>query len=126
MPYVVRSLVHDAGLKDSQSRFAFARILATAGANVAALIPALMANLLAQFQPSELVDFMNFIGLLIHKLQASLARLYHILQLIIVRAYLARHVRRAGPAYRSIECTYRRVAFAPAYGNRRPGDPNGY
>jgi len=28
-----------------------------------------MANLLAQFEPSELVDFMNFIGLLIHKLQ---------------------------------------------------------
>jgi exportin-T len=28
-----------------------------------------MVNLLAQFEPSELVDFMNFIGLLIHKLQ---------------------------------------------------------
>jgi exportin-T len=28
-----------------------------------------MANLLTQFEPSELVDFLNFIGLLIHKLQ---------------------------------------------------------
>lgn len=28
-----------------------------------------MSNLLAHFEPSELVDFMNFIGLLIHKLQ---------------------------------------------------------
>lgn len=30
-----------------------------------------MANLLVHFEPSELVDFMNFIGLLIHKLQVS-------------------------------------------------------
>ena len=31
-----------------------------------------MANLLAHFEPPELVDFMNFIGLLIHRLQVSL------------------------------------------------------
>lgn len=31
-----------------------------------------MANLLVHFEPSELVDFMNFIGLLIHKLQVSI------------------------------------------------------
>jgi len=31
-----------------------------------------MANLLTQFEPSELVDFLNFIGLLIHKLQSDL------------------------------------------------------
>lgn len=30
-----------------------------------------MANLLAHFEPSELVDFMHFIGLLMHKLQVS-------------------------------------------------------
>lgn len=29
-----------------------------------------MTNLLTHFEPSELVDFMNFIGLLIHRLQA--------------------------------------------------------
>lgn len=52
-----------------QTRFAFARILATTGPTVTQLIPTLMANLLAHFEPSELVDFINFIGLLIHKLQ---------------------------------------------------------
>lgn len=30
-----------------------------------------MSNLLTQFEPTELIDFMNFIGLLIHKLQVS-------------------------------------------------------
>lgn len=52
-----------------QTRFAFARIIATTGPNVTHFIPPLMVNLLAHFEPSELVDFMNFIGLLIHKLQ---------------------------------------------------------
>jgi len=30
-----------------------------------------MANLLVHFEASELVDFINFIGLLIHKLQVG-------------------------------------------------------
>ncbi|KAG6820945.1 hypothetical protein H0H93_009181 [Arthromyces matolae] len=59
----VHKVVRDA------TRFAFARILATAGPSVTHFIPPLMANLLAHFEPSELVDFMNFISLLIHKLQ---------------------------------------------------------
>ncbi|KAJ7104182.1 armadillo-type protein [Mycena belliarum] len=54
------------------SRFAFARILATTGPSVAHVIPQLMASLLTQFEPSELVDFLNFIGLLIHKLQTDI------------------------------------------------------
>ncbi|KAK7033114.1 Exportin-T [Favolaschia claudopus] len=54
------------------SRFAFARILATTGPNVTHFIPQLMANLLTQFESSELVEFLNFIGLLIHKLQSDL------------------------------------------------------
>ncbi|KAF7971065.1 hypothetical protein HWV62_22119 [Athelia sp. TMB] len=54
------------------TRFAFARIIATTGPNVTHFIPPLMANLLAHFEPSELVDFMNFIGLLIHKLQGDM------------------------------------------------------
>ncbi|KAJ2924870.1 hypothetical protein H1R20_g12240, partial [Candolleomyces eurysporus] len=54
------------------TRFAFARILATAGPSVTTFIPPLMNNLLAHFEPSELVDFMNFIGLLIHKLQKDM------------------------------------------------------
>ncbi|KAF8071976.1 armadillo-type protein [Lyophyllum atratum] len=54
------------------TRFAFARILATAGPSVTHFIPPLMSNLLTHFEPSELVDFMNFIGLLIHKLQKDM------------------------------------------------------
>ncbi|OJT11445.1 Exportin-T [Trametes pubescens] len=54
------------------TRFAFARILATTGSTVAQLIPTLMANLLAHFEPTELIDFMNFIGLSIHKLQEDM------------------------------------------------------
>ncbi|KAF8183925.1 armadillo-type protein [Pholiota molesta] len=54
------------------TRFAFARILATAGPTVTHYIPPLMSNLLAHFEPSELVDFMNFIGLLIHKLSKDM------------------------------------------------------
>ncbi|KAF9444820.1 ARM repeat-containing protein [Macrolepiota fuliginosa MF-IS2] len=54
------------------TRFAFARILATAGPTVASYIPPLMGNLLAHFEPSELVDFMNFIGLLIFRLNKDL------------------------------------------------------
>lgn len=55
------------------TRFAFARILATTGPNVTSLIPPLMSNLLAHFETTELIDFMNFIGLLMHKLQQDLA-----------------------------------------------------
>ncbi|KAL6302369.1 ARM repeat-containing protein [Sparassis latifolia] len=54
------------------TRFAFARILATTGPSVTHLIPSLMANLLAHFEPSELIDFMNFISLLMHKLQQDM------------------------------------------------------
>ncbi|KAG6331220.1 hypothetical protein ID866_7869 [Astraeus odoratus] len=54
------------------ARHAFARIIATTGSHVTDLIPPLMANLLAHFEPSELVDFMSFIGLLIHKLHGDL------------------------------------------------------
>ncbi|KAH7913226.1 armadillo-type protein [Hygrophoropsis aurantiaca] len=54
------------------TRHAFARIIATTGSNVTHLIPSLMANLLAHFEPAEVADFMNFIGLLIHKLQREL------------------------------------------------------
>lgn len=56
----------------SQARFAFARMIATTGPTVTPFIPPLMVNLLAHFEPSELVDFMSFISLLIHKLQVCL------------------------------------------------------
>ncbi|THH18865.1 hypothetical protein EUX98_g8885 [Antrodiella citrinella] len=50
------------------TRFAFTRVLATTGPSITHLIPPLMANLLAHCEPTELNDFMNFIGLLVHKL----------------------------------------------------------
>ena len=54
-----------------QTRFAFARIVAPTGSSITDLIPPLMANLLAHSEPSELADFMNFIGLLVHRLKVS-------------------------------------------------------
>lgn len=54
------------------ARFAFARILATTGPNITHLIPPLMSNLLTHFEPHELVDFLNFIGLLLHKLKRDI------------------------------------------------------
>lgn len=46
-------------------------MLATAGPTVVNFVPPLMGNLLAHFEPSELVDFMTFIGLLIFRLNVS-------------------------------------------------------
>jgi len=54
-----------------QTRFAFARIVAPTGSSITYLIPPLMANLLAHSEPSELADFMNFIGLLVHRLKVG-------------------------------------------------------
>lgn len=54
------------------TRFAFARIFATTGPEVTELIPTLMVNLLAHFEGSELVDFISFVNLLVHKLQQDL------------------------------------------------------
>jgi hypothetical protein len=51
--------------------FAFAHIIVTTGPNITHFIPPLMVNLVAHFEPSNVADFMNFIGLLIHKLQVS-------------------------------------------------------
>lgn len=66
MSFIVDGLL--TGIIYEQTRFAFARILATVGPTVASFIPPLMGNLLAHFEPSELVDFLNFIGLLIFRL----------------------------------------------------------
>ncbi|EKM58374.1 uncharacterized protein PHACADRAFT_117257 [Phanerochaete carnosa HHB-10118-sp] len=54
------------------TRNAFTRILATTGPNITQLVPPLMANLLTHFEPTELIDFMTFIGLLMHRLQRDL------------------------------------------------------
>jgi exportin-T len=51
------------------TRFAFARIIAAAGGDTAQFIPRLMSRLLSQFETSELVEFLAFLGLVVHKLQ---------------------------------------------------------
>jgi len=61
------------------TRFAFARIFATTGPEVTELIPSLMDNLLAHFEGSELVDFINFVNLLVHKLQQDLFNVLDVL-----------------------------------------------
>lgn len=54
------------------ARFAFARMVATTGSAITDFIPAFMTSLLSQFEPTELVDFMNFLGLLMHRLTTQI------------------------------------------------------
>lgn len=56
-----------------KARHAFARIIATAGSTITDFVPPLMNNLLAHFEPSEIADLMNFIGLLVHRFQVSIS-----------------------------------------------------
>ncbi|KAG8924941.1 pre-tRNA nuclear export protein [Tulasnella sp. 418] len=57
-----------------QSRFAFTRIVATSGSFVAQYIPTLILRLLSSpFEPSELVDFLMFLGLVLHRLEVGVA-----------------------------------------------------
>ena len=63
------------------ARFAFVRLVATAGSQVTDFLPTLMSNLLAHFEPTELVDFMNFIVLMMHRLQTEM---YSVLEQLVV------------------------------------------
>ncbi|KAF8526317.1 ARM repeat-containing protein [Hysterangium stoloniferum] len=51
------------------TRSAFSRLLASTGPTMTKYIPALMGSLLVHFDSGELVEFVRFIGHLIHKLQ---------------------------------------------------------
>lgn len=55
------------------ARFAFTRMVATTGAHIIDFIPALMSSLLSHFEPTELVDFVNFLGQLMHKLNTQIS-----------------------------------------------------
>ena len=55
------------------ARFAFARMVATTGAHIIDFIPALMSSLLSHFEQTELVDFVNFLSQLMHKLNAQIS-----------------------------------------------------
>lgn len=69
MRYVKSLLQIECLLTLVQTRNAFTRILATTGPDITHLVPPLMANLLVHFEATELIDFMTFIGLLMHRLQ---------------------------------------------------------
>ncbi|KAJ7066937.1 armadillo-type protein [Mycena amicta] len=72
LPVEIFSEIAQAILVCLEAMNVFKDIREAAGPSVAHFIPQLMANLLTQFEPAELVDFLNFIGLLIHKLQEDL------------------------------------------------------
>jgi hypothetical protein len=64
-----------------------------------------MDNLLAHFEGSELVDFIHFVNLLVHKLQVRFFW-YIIPGLLHARIMTARSVQRIGRAYRPLECPH--------------------
>jgi len=55
------------------TRSAFARLLASTGPTMTKYIPPLMGSLLAHFDSGELVEFIQFISLLVHKLQEQIS-----------------------------------------------------
>ncbi|KAF8309914.1 ARM repeat-containing protein [Clavulina sp. PMI_390] len=67
------------------ARFAFSRIIASSGPVIARFIPPLMAATLPNMKSEELADFINFLGLIVHRLQFEIfdvlnqliAPLYH-------------------------------------------------
>lgn len=75
-----------------------------------------MGNLLAHFEPSELVDFMNFIGLLIFRLNVSeLAQfLRHLIDILLERT-----LRRSRSVNWSAEFAHHIPAFATYLRDRR-------
>ncbi|KIJ50979.1 hypothetical protein M422DRAFT_27087 [Sphaerobolus stellatus SS14] len=54
------------------TRSAFARLLASTGPTMTKYIPLLMASLLTHFDSGELVEFIQFISLLVHRLQEQI------------------------------------------------------
>jgi hypothetical protein len=71
--YQISTFAEADGVVVFKTRFAFARIIAAAGAETAQFIPTLMTQLLSRFETSELVEFLAFLGLIVHKLQVRLA-----------------------------------------------------
>ncbi|WVR08059.1 hypothetical protein IAU60_005105 [Kwoniella sp. DSM 27419] len=51
------------------SRFAFAQFVNAIGTTVAELVPKFVSVVVTEYEPSELVDFMLFLGLLMHRLK---------------------------------------------------------
>lgn len=56
------------------ARFAFARIVATASTRVLEYVALFVKGIVAHFDPSELVEFLGFLGLVLHKLKVRLSK----------------------------------------------------
>lgn len=54
-----------------QARFAFSQFANAIGTPVAELVPRFVSAVVTEFEPSELVDFLLFLQLLMHRLQVS-------------------------------------------------------
>jgi hypothetical protein len=79
-----------------------------------------MVNLLAHFEGSELVDFIHFVNLLVHKLQVCLfLYILFVFRLSRSRVMTARSIQRIGRAYWSFECSRYESHVPTCYGNGR-------
>ena len=57
-------------VRDS-ARFAFSQFVNAIGTTVAELVPQFVQKVVTEFEPAELIDFMTFLGLLIHRLKRN-------------------------------------------------------
>lgn len=57
-----------------QTRYAFARLVNVMGESILEKVPRLISGLLQNSITSELIDFLPFLGQLIHKFKVPLAR----------------------------------------------------
>jgi exportin-T len=55
-----------------KARYAFARLVAVMGENILDKIPLLIGGLLRKSNTWELIDFLPFLGLLIHKFKVDI------------------------------------------------------
>lgn len=55
-------------VRDS-ARFAFSQFVSTIGSTIAELVPRFVSVVVTEFETTELVDFMTFLGLLMHRLK---------------------------------------------------------
>lgn len=58
-------------VRDS-ARFAFSQFVSAIGSTIAELVPRFVSHVVTEFEPTELVDFILFLNLLMHRLKVSL------------------------------------------------------
>ncbi|KAK4688536.1 exportin-T, partial [Tremellales sp. Uapishka_1] len=56
----------------TQARFAFSQFVAAIGSSIAELVPRFVGVVVTEFESTELVDFMMFLGLLVHRLKKDI------------------------------------------------------